>query len=182
MRIHAVAFGLVSGFVVLSGCQSESSSFTWPWEDEPLAPLDAREIEVSRFEVADPSEPGEGRETIQHLEVNLETGEVHFEDTDGTVHEFRFLTDPLERIRDALADRSWLVARAKYPPDLQAVRMYELSVRDSGGRAGRPVRWVPPGYREEDLPPVFSRIESLFDQAHRRVHPMSEAVNLVPDE
>lgn len=138
------------------------------------SPPQVTKIEVTRRLVQEPDQAGQA--PIQHLKMDLTTGQSTYTDTDGRSWPQQIEPLIVERLQKQLSDRKWQV-QLDSAPKASVVERYQLTAWADNEPLEDGATWANPSAKP--LPDALRTVEMAFDAAHRYAHPLSEQVDLL---
>ena len=169
---------LIGALLPLAGCKSGLTIGPWTLIQSSLL-LDVDRIEVARTLSGD-AQPTEHDPIVSGLlRVDLKSGRASLTDSCGQAHPMQLHAKLTDRLRRGISDRSWMVSRGRLRPQKGAtgLRDYEMTVYVDGEPLKRICAWHLPA--RHALPGTLDTVIEIFDQAVRRVYPLSNTVNLI---
>ncbi len=180
MAVTRTASSLLLVLILLSvtGCKSGLTIGSWTLIESSL-PLNAGKIEVTRTLSGDAQPTELDPITSGLLLVDLRSGRASLTDQSGQAYPLQLDADTTAALRRSISDRSWEMSRGRLKPrkDATGGRVYEMLVYVDGEPLTKPCIWHVPS--RKPLPGTLDTVIEIYDQAVRRVHPLSRTINLI---
>ncbi|MDP7692957.1 MAG: hypothetical protein QGG89_14075 [Vicinamibacterales bacterium] len=174
------ATNLLLALVLLSATGCKSGLTIGPWTlIESSLPLNAGKIDVTRTFSGSAQPTEHDSVTSGLLVVDLRSGRASLTDQSGQAYPLQLDADTAAALRRSISDRSWKVSRGRLKPrkDATGGRVYEMLVYVDGEPLPKSCTWHVPS--RKPLPDTLNNVMEIFDQAVRRVHPLSRTINLI---